>query len=195
MRKHTLLLAFLVSAIASFAQKSFDPALDKRVDEYFKFTRTIDIDKVMEYTHPRIFEIVPKEQLVAILEQGYDNEAFSMAIDSIRVINYSKPFREANIDYVKIDYAMKMNMKFKDTSMTNKPEFIQMVIDNAKTSFPGSPTAVYNKAKKRFEFQMTAIAIALKDPDQKDWMFLGYQKNELIDKIFSEGVLKHFELQ
>ena len=194
MRKCVFLFGFLFVTAVAFAQKSHDAALDRRVNEYFTLTRAMDVDRLMEYTHPRIFDVVPKDQLITIIKQSYNNESFDISIDSIAVISYSKPFIDEKIQYVRIDYAMKMLMKFKDSSLFDNPQFPQMVMDNAKTSFPTAVISL-DASKRTFVFNMTSIAVGLKDPAQKSWLFLGYQNNELVDKIFSPAVRKNLQLQ
>lgn len=196
MRKHLFTLLALLASVVVFAQKSSDPELNKRISEYMRLTEQLKFDEVMDYTHPKIFTIAPREQLVEIFKTSFDNESMKISFDSTGIISISEPFKLESASYRRIDYWMAINITFKDTSALADESFVSNMKTSLANGFPGAKIE-YNKATKKFEINTSTLMIAIKDDAQKPWMFLGYQKNDngLSKMLYPQEVLDHFKLQ
>src|SRR5438067_11578732 len=64
--KKFLLLAALLPAIFCSAQSKDDAAFKQRLEEYMRLTRQLRFEEIMNFTHPSMFAIVPKDQLVTM---------------------------------------------------------------------------------------------------------------------------------
>ena len=187
-------LAALIS-VAAISQFNSDPALSKRLDEYMKLTRELKFEKIMEYTHPKMFTIASKEQLIEVLKQGFDNEGMSIAIDSAVVAGISEGFILENVTYKKVDYSVKMAVRFKDTASLKEENFISAMKIAFTNAFPGG-TVEFAEADKVFRIKASNLMIAIKDNEATPWMFLGYEKKnaELAKLLYSKEVIEHFKL-
>ena len=74
--KNTLLLLLLVISQITQAQK--DEALEKRLKEFLVFNETMQIDKVLDYTYPKLFTIAPKAQMLEAMQNAFDNESSAL---------------------------------------------------------------------------------------------------------------------
>jgi hypothetical protein len=187
------LLAFLYGSV-SFAQKTTDPELTKRLNAYLRLTRESKFNELMDYTHPKIFTIMPREQLVEIMEKSFDNDQMTIGIDSIGTTTISPDFVLKTARYKKIGYWMVISVVFKDTTVTSDESFVARATSSFEKGFPGAKV-YFNPNTKHFEIRATSLMIAIKDSPAKPWYFLGYQRDEaLLNKLYPKEVIAHFKL-
>lgn len=190
---------FLVSLIAVFsigfvsAQSNSDTSLQNRIDVYMRLNRELKFDELMDYTHPKIFELVPRNQLVEVFKGAFNNPDFQMTLDSTFILEVSEPFVFDKTNYKKITYRMVAGLKFKDSSLVTEDEDIDEIKKNLERGFPGGMIA-FNKATGWFNINTTTIMFAIKEP-AKPWMFLGYEQNSpQLLKLYPPEVIAHFKL-
>jgi len=192
MTKFAFTLAILLSVSLASAQPDAD--FKKRLDIFMKLNRDMDFDKMMDYIHPALFKIAPRDAIVEAFKNSFDNQLIKMSIDSINILQVSTDFKLGDTVYRKVDYGMIASLKFKDTSATNDTAFVNQTIENLRKGFPEGQI-IYNQAKDQFEIKTNTLLIAIKDGPSIPWMFLGYQKNEeLLKQIFPDAVIAHFKL-
>lgn len=92
------------SVIKNLAHKMFVDVLNK------------DFDAIIDMTHPKVFDIAPKEQIREVFKMTFEgNDEFSIEIfDKIPEYKVSKIFKGAanNLEYAFVSYDMKMKMTF-----------------------------------------------------------------------------------
>jgi hypothetical protein len=194
MKKLTGLFIVTLLSISLFAQDKADANLNRRLQTYMKLTRELNFEEIMNYTHPKMFALAPRDQMVQLFRQTYDNDQFKMLIDSTSIIAIGPSFKVGVTDYRKVDYGMKLNIRFKDTSSTSDPAFVSTVIENLKQGFPGADVN-FDQAKKAFMVRAASFMFAIRDNELSEWMFLGYQKNEeMVKLLYPQEVIEHFKL-
>ena len=188
-----LLLAFFLTTVSQ-AQKIADPELKSRLDTYMRLTHELRFEELMDYTHPSIFGLMPREQLVSAMREAFDNERMSMTIDSARATTVSPDFVVKNIHYKKVDYTMLVQVHFKDTSLFDKPDFVPTISAAFQKSFEGG-TVTFDPVSHNFFIRASSLMMAIKDSPAKPWLFLGYQKDStLIHRLYPQEVITHFKL-
>jgi hypothetical protein len=194
MKRSTLFFAFLILSFFSFAQKDPDTELTRRLNEYLRLTRELMFGEIMDYTHPKIFQFVTKEQMVEIYRQSFDNETMKIEFDSVAILKISESFSFENVLYKRVDYNMKIAIRFKDTAALNDESFINATSESFRNSFAGG-VVVFNRATKKFEVTTQSIMIAIRDNETAPWLFLGYEKgSDILKQIYPQEVLVHFQL-
>jgi len=195
MRKYIFSLLIAFSSVAAVAQNNSDPQLSKRLDDYMRLTKELKFEQLMEYTHPKIFSIATKEQLVEVFKQSFDNEQISIGFDSTAITGISESFKFENALYKKIDYSMALVVRFKDTSSLSDENFITIMKTSFENAFSDA-VVNYNKAQKKFEIKGSSIMIAIKDNASTPWMFLGYDRKngDLLKMLYPKEVIEHFKL-
>jgi hypothetical protein len=190
-----IILAFFAVFISSlvFAQSNTDKEFNKQLDIYLRLNKELKFDEMMDYTHPRIFQLASKEQLTEALKTAFDNPNFSMSLDSIFITDISAPFIFENSNYRKIEYRMLAGIKFKDTGFVSGKEDIDMMIKSLESGFQGG-TVTYDESTRWFRINTKTIMFGIKDTT-KPWLFLGYQENSPeLKKIYPPEVIAHFQL-
>jgi len=192
MKKLSYLIIVLLVSVTGFSQT--DTSLTRRLKEYTRLSKELNFVELMEYMHPKLFDLAPKEQLIEIFRNVYDNEAMKITIEKLENRSISDPFTLNGVKYCKIDYHMVMNMKFKDDKLSDSTA-INTMVSNLQEGLPGKEVS-YDANGKQFVVKGSDVIIAIKDNPQTPWLFLGYDgKNEVVKKLFPEELIEHFKLQ
>jgi hypothetical protein len=193
MRKLSLLIIIVLISISSFAQK--DTSLRGRLNEYLVANKQLNFEKLMGYIHPKLFEIVPKEQMIQVMESVFDNPQMAISMDSLSVIGMSEGFNFKGAQYRKVDYYLGMSLRFKDTALLNEKDRIPLMEEQMKTQF-GAEHAKYIAAENRLAVDARKVMFAIKDNIRSQWMFLGYEPKqaELMKRLIPPEVLTNFKL-
>lgn len=185
MKKIASLFMLLVIGVAVIAQK--DPALEKRLADFMDANRAMNMEKVLDYTYPKLFSIVPREQLAEVLKNAFDNEAMTIQLDSLKVDKVYPVFKVENGSFAKILYSMNMLMKMK------APGSAKAVADAMKGQF-GEDKVVVDTATNIVKVRMSSPMVAVKDELAKDWCFVNLRDEDpLMTQLFSEAVRKQLD--
>lgn len=187
------LLSFFFFAAA--AQKTTDVQLNNRLKEYFAFSKNLELDKAMEYMHPKLFTIAPKEQIIASMEAAFNQPQMSFSFDSMSVAAISPIYKTGTESYRKVDYYMSMNITLSDSLDLKIPELAAAMQASFKTGFPGKKIVIDTNTNS-INVKGNELLFAIKDPKVTEWMFLGYDRNnpQLIKLLFPKAMRQHFKL-
>lgn len=187
MKSTFLWLSFLVAGIIANAQQ--DTSLVKRVNEMLKLTQLKDFEKVMEYTYPRLFTIAPRDVLVSTMKNAFENDEFTIELDSVKVHTIFPVFVIDDTSYAKVKHTMLMKMKYKKpydaSDNVNKESMVPLMEQR------------FGKGKVRFDpianslnIFMTPDMVAIKDKTST-WTFVNLNEDnpELLNMIFSKKIL------
>jgi len=75
-------------------------------------TSTADMSGVLDYMHPKIFTMAPREAIEDAMAGTFDD--FNMVTQSMNIVNYSKPVEHEGETYVLFDYISDMDIVFKE---------------------------------------------------------------------------------
>jgi hypothetical protein len=193
MKKLSYLIILLLVSIAGFSQT--DTSLIRRLKEYTRLNKELKFVELMEYLHPSLFELAPKEQMIGLFENVYDNDDMKITIEKIEVRTISDPFTLKAAKYHRVDYDMVSQMKFKDESKLSDSNTIKSMVSSFQEALPGKEVG-FNTSGKYFVIKGSDIMIAIKDSPQAQWFFLGYVgSNEMGKKLFAPELVEHFKLQ
>ncbi|MDQ3279588.1 MAG: hypothetical protein M3Q06_14780 [Bacteroidota bacterium] len=194
MKKLTaLLLSFYF--LAASAQKTTDTQLTNRLKDYFAASKSLDFDRTMDYMHPKLFTIAPREQLVATMEAAFNTPEMKISFDSMSVLAISPIYKSGNATYRKVDYYMSMNIALSDSMDLENKQLADIMLTSFKQSFPGKKVTVQT-ATNSIQVAGKDMLFAIKDPKVTDWMFLGYDRSnpKLAEQLLPKPVRQHFKL-
>jgi hypothetical protein len=181
MKKVTRGLLVLLLVITQVAQAQKDEALEKRLKEFLAFNETMQIDKVLDYTYPKLFTIAPKAQMLEAMQNAFDNEEMKITMDTLKVQIIYPVFTLGSGSYAKIDYSLIMTMHFKDTT-TNTAE----LVDAMKSQF----TDAVAKPNGVLVIKQLTAMVAIKDDISKEWTFVNLKENDsLTGRLLSKELL------
>ncbi|MBB1286729.1 hypothetical protein HRH25_20280 [Flavisolibacter sp. BT320] len=194
MQKLTVVLLTL-SVLFGHAQKTTDPQLTNRLKEYFVLSKNLEMDKAMDYMHPKLFTIAPKEQLVAAMDAAFNNPEMKISFDSMAIVAISPAFKSGAATYRKVDYFMSMHIALSDSLDLENPELAAAMQASFQKGFPGKKISVQTETNS-IHVAGKELLFAIKDPQVIQWMFLGYDRKnqQLVERLFPKAVRQHFKL-
>ena len=193
MKKLTLLLFIALCSLSTLAQR--DTSLQRRLNEYLAANKQLDFERLMNYIHPKLFEIVPREQMIELFKSIFDNPQMKIAMDSMSVIGVSKSFNFKGAEYKKVDYFLGMSLRFKDSTVLKDQDKVSEIQEQVKTSM-SADNVRYIPQDNSLAIDAKKIMFAIKDNPRTQWMFVGYepQQREMMKTLVPEEVLTNFKL-
>lgn len=197
MKKLLMLVGVLFLILPLTAQEnSEDTVLTNRIKIFFSHNKNLDFKSVVEFVHPSLFKIVPKEKFIESLEQSFTDDEIEIGFDSMNLGAISNPFVLKNVTYRKVNYFTKLHLIMQDEEDFEDSLFQEMMISALKVGFPDSEI-VFNTDRKSFDVSSSSAMIAIKDEETEPWFFIEANKNYsfILERIFPEEVISHFNLR
>jgi len=194
MKKLTFLV-LLFAVLTSQAQNSVDAQLNNRLQEYIGFTKVLNFEKAMDYTHPKLFTIAPRKMIVQAMNQAFNNKDMKFNFDSMSISSVSPVYKYSNTSYRKIVYYMAMTISLSDSSDLKNAELAEYMRLSFEAGFPGKKISI-DTANNAIKVMGNEIMFAIKDPSVKEWMFLGFDKSkpEMSSKLYPKPVRQYFKI-
>ena len=180
-------LSFVFFGIIVNAQQ--DTSLVSRVNEMLKLTQSKDIEKVMDYTYPKLFTIVPKETLITAMKSAYDTEEFTMEFDSVKIHTLFPVFVINDTSYVKVKHTMLMKMKYKEPYDTADKESREFMISLMQEKF-GKGNVRFDPVANSLNIFMIPDMVGIKTKTSI-WTFANLDDDNpaMLNMLFSKQVL------
>jgi hypothetical protein len=185
-------LAVILFISATAQQK--DKELEARLNDYIAQTKNLNFDKLMEYVHPNLFKVIPKDQMREAMRGVFENEVLKISIDSFSILQMSPAYTYQSSIYRKIDYFISMNLRLNDSSILKDTSQRYPFIAQMKDGFPGA-NINYVESGNYLNIDTRKIMLGIKDPNSK-WMFLGFEdkQRDMMEKLIPKEVLAYFKL-
>ena len=193
MKKISLFLCLLFAQFILFGQK--DSSLERRLAEFMQVNDEMDLNKVLDYTYPKLYTIVPRDQMLEALQNTFDNESVSIRLDSLHVTTIYPVFTLENGSYAKVIYSMNMLMAFKDNkedSLTpeKKKERDDFMLSSLSEQY-GAGNVSIDPVSGYLKIKMVSPMVAAKDEYAKQWSFVNFKADDPItNRLFSKEILK-----
>lgn len=186
--KHLTLL--LLVTINTFSQ-DFN-ALKTDVQKMFDLTMDKNYEATFDYTYPKVFEIMPKKELLKVMNSMLDNKEMKITIEKVNPdFIFSKEYTEKKGRYYVVQHNNKMTMQFKE----KLGESIDMVLEMMKESMKNYEINI-DKKTEIFTLTGKAKIIAISDEfTNGTWKFINYNGDSpLINKLLSKAILTRLGL-
>jgi hypothetical protein len=164
-------------------------SLETRLAEFLKANDDMDLDKVMDYVYPKVYDIVPKADLLKAMKDGFDNNEVKIELDSLKIEKQHPVFEMENGSFSKMSYSMVMLMTFIDDDPNAK-------VEERNKMILATMEEKYGKGKVNFDekgvlrIRVLNQMVAVKDEYAKDWCFVNLKEEDpMIAKLFSKEVL------
>jgi hypothetical protein len=172
----------------SFSQNS--ETLKSDVKKMYDASYNLAFEEVLNYTHPKVFEMASKEDVLAAMENAFDNETMR-----IRLVHINPTFTYSDIKTIEgkslclINYTNAMRMTFENKLSGDE-------VETMKKSFTESgeyKTVNFEKDRNSFFLEGNSILIAVSDEStQGKWKFVNYSKTQaqLAEMLLGATILK-----
>jgi hypothetical protein len=200
MKKFFPFVFIIFVACSSKDKKTADPgaknngngSITERLDSFLKATRSLDYEKILDYTYPKLFQMASREKMLDAMKESFASGSVRITFDSLRVDSLFPQFHLGNGDYVKIRYSMRMNFqKVADSNLTDDEQRQEMksILDNLSTRY-GKANVWVDGDNNIIHAHMNNHMVAVKDELSKDWTFVNLEETDTDrEKIFPKDVL------
>lgn len=154
----------------------------------YKAGASMNYDAIFETTYPKVFEIIPKEQMKQMMEQMMETEQFAIKmVETTPNFTFGEIKKIGKKSFCMIDHDNVMRMTFVEPMGDD----VNMMIDIFKTSMDATEVT-FDEATNSFTIKLRATLIAVADEvTNNKWKFLNKDKeNRLFAMIFDEETQK-----
>lgn len=196
---HTIKAVFTVMFVVvftsiNFAQEVSEDSIkeiDSMASKMFTDMNNRDYDAIIEMTHPKVFDLVPKETMVSVFKSTLEgNSEFSIEIPKqIPEYKISDVFKdeEGGSDYAFVSYDMEMSMTFNNESFdeeTKETMVKMMKMQGMDAEFVSDKTVHLN--------MLNRMTILIKDESTNNkWAMINYDPDSpLFFQLLSATVIE-----
>lgn len=191
MKKWTTFL--ILSLMALMATGQTDLRLKERLDSSLEFTRKKDFNSILDLTYPKLFDIVERSQMMSLLRNTFENDQFTIDVDSVQILTISPVISFEKGQYVKVRHTMRMIFHFRDTSGNEARETQKLTVGVMGMQY-GEENVRYDEATYTMYVFTRPEMIAIKNEISPEWTFLNYKKDDMLTD-FLLGKELHKKLQ
>ncbi len=197
MKNIVVVLSILALCACGSSKKKAETAdagapLEQRLSEFMKLNDEMNLEKIMDYIYPKLFDIAPRNEILKAMKDGFDNAEVKVELDSMKVDKIYPVFEMDKGSYAKITYSMVMLMNFKNSkdsaaaSDNSQNEFIKASIAEKY----GEENVTMDEATGVIRIRTASPMVAVKDESAKEWCFVNLNDDDpMINKLFSKEVL------
>ncbi|TKC03574.1 hypothetical protein [Pedobacter cryotolerans] len=187
--KRILILLLLVSKF-TFGQtdENYKENLNKDFIEYNDLILKQEFEKAMNFMLPKFFEIIPKNQMVLLMKQVYNNPDLEFKADKPKDIEYGKLKKIEENYYSKITYSYDIKMKFNNAEESedeDRRKLNENLIKLALEKTFGSGNLKFNEKTKFYEIHSIKNAFGISENGTSDWKFVVVEPKQkfILEKI------------
>jgi len=169
MKQLITIFAFL-QALISFGQEvNVTNEIKNDFNDYYNLISERKIDEALNYSNPKLFEIVPREQMKKLMEAVYKMPNIEYKTGIATFLKFEELKKIENVNYVKFYIKSPIEMKF--TDIENTEEKITQMTKNFEAKF-GVGNVVFDEESGFYKINAEKIIIASSDNELLDWKFV-----------------------
>ena len=176
---------FLFQTIAVLAQDM--ASLKTEALKSYKASVNMNFDDIFATTYPKVFDIIPQEQMKMMFGQMMENEQFSIKLVEVEPnFSFGEIKKIEGKSFCMVTYNNVMTVKFKQPM-----DDAESMVDIFRSSMEADKVT-YDKLTNTFRIEMRSTLIAVADDVTKNqWKFLNKDKeNKMFSMIFDAKILK-----
>lgn len=163
----------VVSGIQAQSKKELAAMLSRDLEAYRQYSLAGNFEKSFEYMPHKMFEIIPRDSLIAIMRQSMDNEYMTIEMTGLDFKSKEKPkIKKAGEYYwslITYEGGMRMTLK-------GEPEYKALLLSMMKQQF--GQGNVQEEGENRLMIALkNKRLIAVKDPARLSWSLLEDKRN------------------
>ena len=190
--KKIILCLFLCSTLISCSQ-NHEEEITIKFNEYGQTFIEKNYQKVIkEYMYEDYFRVFPKDSLLKMLNDTYNNNIYNVNIHEFKTTNVHDIQTIDGNNYAFLNYSFKSELAMNENIVLKK-ELIEKVLNNADNLF-GKNTAKYIESDSKFEINATRKALAIKKSNELTWKFLIVEKHYIpyLAEILPDSIIEQF---
>lgn len=188
MKKFFLFLSLII--VIPLCAQDFKNEIENQFTDFSNLMTEKKFDEVLSrYANSEFLEIVPKEQLLAVMNQMFNSSEIEVEIQKPTDIFIHDDFvQEKDNKFVRIDYHQKIKMKFKDTEISSESLIIAL-----RNEF-GRNNVAFEEKTGYFLIDTQKVVVA-NSQNEKNWKFTILERKQIpiLKSFIPEQFLKNFK--
>ena len=175
------LFAFVCLSICTVAfAQDYKKNIEADFNAYLDLILNKEFEKSTDYLIPEFFEIFPKADLIAVMDETFNNPSIAFEFKNPKILSVNDAQAIENRHYALLTYSSQMNMKIHgeaDETEEDKQATIDMTRQFLVPTY-GEENVAYNETTGFFEIQTQKDVYAISDNGTTDWKFLVIEKEQ-----------------
>lgn len=195
-RKLLLIFALLFLSTWSWAQTPQHEELRARFMAFAKFTQALEVDSIIAYTYPKLFELAPAEMVAAQFEQIAADTNMRIEFGTVQLDSLSPAiFSYEGQDYAMVYYHAPMYMTMLSEEYREE-EFYEMLGQMLAAQY-GIEHLSGDAEERRFAIDAPKQLFAIRRKKEEPWYFIEYKSDNpmILNMLIDAEVRKHFDLE
>ncbi|SDG84702.1 hypothetical protein SAMN04488062_102349 [Flavobacterium omnivorum] len=194
MKIKQIVFSFLFLIISSTGNaQDYKKTIEIEFTEYLNSIVNKNFAKSMNYVIPEFFEIIPKSQMIKLMEQTFNNPSMEFELKNPKILSIDDAQKIEEKFYSLLSYSNQMNMKILNEGEETEDEK-KMRIGLTQLSFEqnfGSENVKYNKETDFFEILVEKQVYTISKDGETDWKFLVIEKKQkvLLEKLLPKELV------
>jgi hypothetical protein len=191
MKQFVCLLLFCITGLTATAQTS-DPKLNSRMAAFMQLSKKLDLDKLMDFMYPRIYELAPKATIVKEMKKAFNSADMQITSDSLAILSADNITTAGTTSFTRFKYFSSFNLHIaqKDSAEDMADAYLMAY----RAQF-GKDNVDYDGQTNTFHIKAVKYVIAIKDRYSKnEWVFVSQEQNALLRKLLPTAVVKKYKL-
>lgn len=181
MKIKLIILSLLIPALSLIATTPKEN-ISEDFSTYINHLVNQEFEESVEYLYPELFEFLPKEQMIATMEQTFNNPEIMISLSDPEIHQIGEIREVDSAYYCRINYSHKMNMVFAaDTSLSNDDIALrdEMTLSNLSSNF-GEENVTYDSTNSSFNILSPKDSYAKSVNGSTDWKFIDIDKSKIM---------------
>lgn len=136
-------------------------------NEYLSYMENGEFNKSLDYLPEKFFQIVPREQMKAAIDQSFNNPAFAISMENGTINSISDDVTVEGTQYAALNYSAKMTIRMKEGA---DPSMFPMLRQSFEQQV-GADKMTVNEEEKSIVVDQTSDMYAIKT-DGGSWKFV-----------------------
>ncbi|KIC89638.1 hypothetical protein [Flavihumibacter sp. ZG627] len=196
MRRLTLIALLIITSFTGYSQQ-YKKTIEKQFLTYTNHLIEKDFKGACNYIIEDFFKIIPRDQLVLMMEKTFNNPDIEFAIDSPKIIKIEDSRKFNANDYARLQYSNLLRMKFiipKEDGETVSEEEKEMTTSLTKANLEktfGDSNVRYDAATGYFTIFSIKDVVAT-SADGEKWKFVVVEEKQkpILSKFLPKEMLR-----
>ncbi|MBR9922841.1 MAG: hypothetical protein GYB31_18595 [Bacteroidetes bacterium] len=174
------------SSIAAPASDDVKSNIEQRLEDYLAKTNEKDWNASFDYLYPVIFDIAPREEMIAAFEQMEEN-GFNVMVEDAEITDWEQLVSWKGTDYTQFTYNCAMQIMLAGEQFSD-PMMMDMMTTQMQSQY-GEDNVKFDSTSNTYDIDATRSAWAITGQDG-NWYFVEEtpQLDMVLDQIVPDTV-------
>lgn len=175
-RRIALTLLIVSFAFIANAQKKEKLKIKTVIDDVVVLTQNGEYSKVLEHTYPALFTLVPKETLIAQMDEIFNSVEMKISMDNFKTGEVGEITKGETAEYTIVAYAYSMSMQYTADEAT--VDMVNLTAGVLIDQFGKDKVTVVAETKT-IVIENESEMLAIRDNGTEDWKIIELKADQM----------------